>query len=589
MAGRGPPPVALYYSSRAWLGPAAGVPMRRIGRAALTTILGINFFSHDTAACLLVDGEPRLLVEQERLNRDQHTKRFPGWAIDVCLRDAGISMSDVDAVAVAQRPLSDLARGARDAVARGAPKRLAAQCFTDSRLLARVQYLRRHWRYRGPVHAVGHHQAHAAGAFYASPFDEAAILTIDRGGDFVSTTLGAGRGAEIETFLEIPNPQSLGELYTAVTVHLGFRPGSDEGKVMGLAPYGTPELAPALRELVELRRDGTFHIDLDWFGWQKEGHPVGPRFVERFGPAREPESEITQRDKDLAWAVQDILEEAAVHIGRELRRRSGSSNVCVSGGVALNSVMNRRLLVDGGFDDIFVQPAASDAGNALGAALWAWHQVMQEPRKWVMDHAYLGVGLKDREADAAFRAKGVRCRLVDDPAAEAARLIADGKVVGWFQGRAEVGPRALGNRSILADPRRPDMRDIVNHRVKRREWFRPFAPSVLAEHASDWFEDYHPNPFMLLVQPVKAGREDQVPSITHVDGTARLQTVTREANPLYYSLIDAFHDLTGVPMVLNTSFNVRGEPMVHRPSEAIDDFLNSEMDAVVIGNRLAEK
>ena len=555
----------------------------------MSTILGINFFSHDTAACLLEDGEPRLLIEQERLNRDQHTKQYPGWAIDVCLRHAGISMSDVDAVAVAQRPLTDLRRGATDAIGRAAPKRLAAQCFTDTRLLARVQHLRRHWRYKGPVHAVGHHDAHAAGAFYASPFEEAAVLTVDRGGDFLSTTLGAGRGTDLETYLAIANPQSLGELYTAVTVHLGFRPGSDEGKVMGLAPYGTPELAPLLRELVELRPDGTFEIDLDWFGWPREGHPVGPRFVERFGPARVPESEIAQRDKDLAWAVQDVLEEAAVHVGRHLRQFSGSTNLCVSGGVALNSVMNRRLLVDGGFEQIFVQPAASDAGNAMGAALWVWHRILGRPRKWVMDHAYLGVDLDDGEADAAFRARRVEYRIVDDPATEAARLVAEGRVVGWFQGRAEVGPRALGNRSILADPRREDMRDIVNHQVKRREWFRPFAPSVLAEHAADWFEDYCPNPFMLLVQPVRAGREATVPSITHVDGTARLQTVTREANPLYYSLIDAFHRATGVPMVLNTSFNLRGEPMVYRPEEALDDYLKSGMDAVFIGNRLAEK
>jgi carbamoyltransferase len=555
----------------------------------MTVILGINFFSHDTAACLLVDGEPMLLVEQERLNRDTHTKSFPDSAIERCLHEAGISMAEVDAVAVAQRPLADLRRGASDALGRHAPKRLAAQCFTDGRLLARVAYLRRHWRYRGRVYSVGHHQAHAAGAFYASPFEEAAILTIDRGGDFVSTTLGSGRDSRIETHLEIANPQSLGELYTAVTVHLGFRAGSDEGKVMGLAPYGTSALAPALRELVDLRPDGTFEIDLDWFGWQREGPPVAPRFEERFGPAREAESEITKRDKDLAWAVQDVLEEAAAHLGRELRRRTGTSKLAVSGGVALNSVMNQRLLSDTGFDDIFIQPAASDAGNALGAALWVWHFEMDQPRKWTMDHAYLGCSLDEREAETAFKSRGVPYTVVADPASEAARLLSAGKVVGWYQGRAEVGPRALGNRSILADPRRADMRDVVNHEVKRREWFRPFAPSVMEEHASGWFDSYHPNPFMLLVQTVRADRRDQVPAVTHVDGTARLQTVKRETNPLYHSLIDHFRCLTGVPMVLNTSFNLRGEPMVHRPGEALEDYLKSGMDAVVIGNRLAVK
>jgi carbamoyltransferase len=555
----------------------------------VTAVLGINFFSHDTAACLLLDGRPAVLIEQERLNREQHTKRFPGWAVDTCLKEAGLAMADMDAVAVAQRPLTDLKRGASDAVRLGAVKRLGAQTFTDSRLLARVAYLRGRWRYRGPVHSVGHHQAHAAGAFFASPFDEAAVLTIDRGGDFLSTTLGRGAGTDLQTFVEIANPQSLGELYTAVTVHLGFRPGSDEGKVMGLAPYGSDALAPALRDLVRLRPDGTFEIDLDWFGWHREAAPIGPRFVERFGPARAPESEISERDKDLAWAVQDVLEEAAVHLGRELRRRSGSANLCVSGGVALNSVMNRRLLVDCGFDDIFVQPAASDAGNALGAALWVWHGLRGEPREWVMEHAYLGCGLDGNEAEQAFRDKRVPYRTVGDPAAEAAGLVAAGKVVGWFQGRAEIGPRALGSRSILADPRRPGMRDIVNHRVKRREWFRPFAPSVLAEHAEAWFDGYHPNPFMLLVQPVRAERAGEVPAITHVDGTARLHTVTREANPMYHALVEDFRAATGVPMVLNTSFNLRGEPIVHRPAEALEDYLNSAMDAVVIGNRLAEK
>lgn len=552
-------------------------------------ILGINFFSHDTAACLLLDGEPVIMVEQERVNRDQHTKRYPAEAIDTCLRHSGVTMRDVDAVAVAQRPLDDLLRGGMDAVRRVAPKRLAAQCFTDARLLARVRRLRERWGYRGPVHAVGHHQAHAAGAFYASPFEDAAVLTVDRGGDFLSTTLGAGHGNHLESLKAISNPNSLGELYTAITVHLGFRAGADEGKVMGLAPYGTSTLRPAVAEAVRLLPGGSFEIDLDWFGWHREAAPVSRRFVERLGPARVPESELTQRDRDLAWAVQDVLEEAAVHVARELSHLTGSSKVCLSGGVALNSVMNTRILEDAGFEEVFIPPAASDAGNALGAALWVWHKAMGQPRKWVMEDAYLGCGFTDEEADGAFRSRGIAYRAISDPAAEAARLLAAGKVVGWFQGRAEIGPRALGNRSILADPRRPDMRDIVNHQVKRREWFRPFAPSVLAEHGGEWFDPYHANPFMLLVQEVKASRRAEIPAVTHVDGTARLQTVTREANPLYYSLIEHFYAATGVPMVLNTSFNLRGEPMVHRPAEALDDYLRSGMDAVFIGDRLAEK
>lgn len=560
----------------------------------MTAILGINFFSHDTAACLVVDGQPLVLVEQERINRDQHTKQLPDAAIDACLAYAGISASDLDAVAVAQRPLVDLSRGSRDALRQGSPKRLAAQVYTDTRLASRTVRFRTRWRYRGPLYNVGHHVAHAAGAFFAAPFDEAAVLTVDRGGDFLSTTLGRARATTLETLAAVANPHSLGELYTAVTVHLGFRAGADEGKVMGLAPYGTPVLVPAMRELVRLAPDGTFSIDLRPFGWPREAaRPTGPLFDARFGPPRVPESEITDAHKDLAFAVQAVLEEAAVHIARALHRRTGLRRLCVSGGVALNSVMNRRLITDTGFEEIFVQPAASDAGNALGAALYVWHSQLGHRREWTMEHAYLGldptVSAPASAVADCFRRRGLSPRRCADPAAEAARLLAAGKVVGWYQGRAEIGPRALGARSILADPRGPDVRDIVNHRVKRREWFRPFAPSVLAERAHEWFDDYVANPFMLLVQPVRAERREVIPAVTHVDGTARLQTVTRQASPAYYDLISEFDRLTGVPMVLNTSFNLRGEPVVHTPDQALDDYLRSGMDAVVIGNLVAEK
>jgi carbamoyltransferase len=287
--------------------------------------------------------------------------------------------------------------------------------------------------------------------------------------------------------------------------------------------------------------------------------------------------------------VQAVLEETSLHVGRSLQRRTQSPRLCLSGGVALNSVMNRILLTDAGFDDVWIQPAASDAGNALGAALWVWHVAMERPRSWCMEHAYLGREFSAEAIRGALASAQVPFRPVADPAAEAARLVADGRVVGWFQGRAEIGPRALGSRSILADARRPDMQDIVNHQVKRREWFRPFAPSVMAEEADRYFVDYYPNAYMLLVQPVRPERRHEVPAITHVDGTARLQTVRQDCNPLYHRLISEFYRLTGVPMVLNTSFNLRGEPIVHRPEEAVADYLRSGMDALVIGNCLAEK
>ncbi|MEO7837504.1 MAG: carbamoyltransferase C-terminal domain-containing protein, partial [Acidimicrobiales bacterium] len=382
---------------------------------------------------------------------------------------------------------------------------------------------------------------------------------------------------------------SLGEVYTALTWYLGFRPNADEGKVMGLAPYGSSRLAAELRDLVDLRPDGLFRVNLDWFGYQRESRLLAPRFLERFGPARVPESEITAHHQDMAYAVQHLIEEAALHVARGLQRATGAANLCVAGGVALNSVMNTRLLREAGFEHVFVQPAASDAGNALGAALWVWHQELGHPRGWRMDHAFLGATFDAREQAEALSARGLRFEEVRDPAAVAAQLLADGKVVGWFQGRAEIGPRALGARSILADPRRAAMKDVVNARIKRREGFRPFAPSVLHERGAEYFESYYPTPFMLHVQTVRKEKRDVIPAVTHVDGTGRLQSVTADFNPAFHRLIEEFDRLTGVPVVLNTSFNLRGEPMVHRPAEAVEDYLKSEMDALLLGPYLAEK
>ncbi len=551
-------------------------------------VLGINCFSHDTAAALLVDGQLVAFVEEERLNREVHTKRFPHQAIASCLRQGGIDIADVEMVAFAYRPQDDFARGAADAIRRRAPKRLAAQAYVDARLASKEQLFRRAWRYRGPLVHVGHHLAHAAGTFFSSPFDDAAVLTIDRGGDFLSTTTNVGRGAHIDVRSEIRNPDSLGEVYTAVTRFLGFHP-NDEGKVMGLAPYGSPKYVDELRDLIRLEPGGGFSVDLDWFGYQKEGSPVSARFLERWGPPRQPESELTDRDKDLAFAVQDLVEESALHVARNLRTSSGSTRLCLSGGVVLNSVMNTRILQEAGFDELYIQPAAGDAGNALGAALWAWHEQLGHPRSWQMTHAFYGESWSDEDCAVALRRAGVGLSPAANPSEEAATRLAAGKVVGWFQGRAEAGPRALGARSILADPRRAEMRDVVNERVKRREWFRPFAPSVLHERGAEYFDRYHPSPFMLLVLPIAEDKQAVIPATAHVDGTGRVQSVTREFNPAFYEVIERFGALTGVPVVLNTSFNLRGEPMVHRPGEAVTDFLRSEMDSLILGHWVADK
>jgi carbamoyltransferase len=553
-------------------------------------ILGINCFSHDTAAALLRDGEPVAFVEEERFNRDKHTKAFPDNAVEFCLRIGGISIEDVDVVAFAHKAGIDYVRAASDALRRAAPRRLAFQTYVDLNLKRKERAFLRRWGYRGRVVHVGHHQAHAAGAYFAGPFDEAAVLTVDRGGDFLSTTLGHGRGNTLTSLKEIRNPHSLGEMYTAVTWWLGFHPNADEGKVMGLAPYGTDRFVPILRDFVRLNPDGGFTVNLKWFRYQVEGAvPWSKKFVERFGPPRVPESALTRHFEDVAYGVQAITEEAGLHMARALHALTGSRNLCLSGGVALNSVMNARLLAETPFEHIFIQPAAGDAGNALGAALHVWHVGMGKPRRWSMEHAFFGPEYTDSEIKQALADRQLTFREVADPAAEAAELLAASKIVGWFQGRAEVGPRALGARSILADPRRADMKDIVNEQVKHREGFRPFAPSVLDERGAEYFEGYYPNPFMLLVLPIRPEKREVIPAVTHVDGTGRLQTVARASNPAFYRVIEEFDRRTGVPIILNTSYNLRGEPIVHRPEEAIADFLTTGMDALLLGNFLLEK
>lgn len=533
--------------------------------------------------------------EEERFNRDRHTKAFPELAISFCLAEGGIGFSDLDAVVMAHHAGRDFRRGATDAVRRGSPKRLAAQAFVDGRLVAREAGFRRRWSYTGRIEHVGHHEAHAASAFFASPFDRAAVLTLDRGGDFLSSTLGLGEGNRLRILDELANPHSLGEVYSALTWFLGFQPNGDEGKVMGLAPYGGPRLADELKPLVRLRPDGLFRVDLEWFRYQREAsRPVSEKFVRRHGEPRAPEGAVTERDKALAYAVQQLAEDTGLHVARHLRELTGTTKLCLSGGVALNCVMNGRLLREAGFDEVFVQPAASDAGNALGAALWWWHHRASDhggtgERKWHMDHAYLGLDVTDRHVERAMERLGRPYRRAADPAGEAAALLSEGKVVGWFQGRAEVGPRALGARSILADPRKAEMRDVVNHEVKRREWFRPFAPSVLDEAGAEYFDGYVRNPFMTFAFDVRREMRDVIPAVTHVDGTSRLQSVSEETNPLYARLIRSFAGRTGVPVVLNTSFNLRGEPIVHTPEDALADFERSGMDAAVIGSYLVEK
>jgi carbamoyltransferase len=470
-------------------------------------------------------------------------------------------------------------------------------------------------RFRGQVHRVEHHRAHLASAFFCSPFERAACLTIDGFGDFVSSMSALGEGSRLEVLDEVRFPHSLGVLYTAVTQFLGFPRYGDEYKVMGLASFGEPRLAGRLRQVVSLH-GGRYETDPSWFrhanegvtmSWE-DGEPVlgplwSPRFEEAFGPARTPGAEITDRDRDLAASLQAVYEEALFERLHWLQRRTGCTALCLAGGCALNSVANGKVAARTGFKDVFVQPAAGDAGTALGAAQYVWHQLLGRPRGFVMEHGYWGPSFSDEQIAATLRerlgpdaveggsANGVRVRRArgeEELLQETAATLAEGRIVGWYQGRSEWGPRALGNRSILADARRPEMKDLLNQRVKRREAFRPFAPSVLEDRAAEYFEGSAPDPFMVTVFPIRPRKLPEIPAVAHVDGTGRLQTVSRRSNPRYWGLLRAFEQRTGVPVLLNTSFN-ENEPIVNTPLEALDCFLRAGMDTLVLGDWVVER
>jgi carbamoyltransferase len=450
---------------------------------------------------------------------------------------------------------------------------------------------------RTQIHFAEHHLCHAASTFLTSPYDKAAILSLDAAGEWDCTWMGVGDGLDMRPLKKLSFPQSLGIFYGAVTEFLGFQFASGEGKVMGLAPYGDPDRYIAeFRDLIRTTDDGGYVIDLSYFTYHYLGRPrwFSQKFHDRFGPARHPEGELTQHHKDVAAALQRRTEEVGLHAARWLRRQTGLNKVCLAGGVCLNSVMNGKILLEGVFDEVWVQPAANDAGTALGGCYWLWNTVMRQPRTYVFEHAYFGPWWEDDDLRKAITTTvnpghAVEWRRVDDAPEMAARMLVEGKIIGWFQGRMEMGPRALGNRSILADARRTDMKDLLNARVKFRESFRPFAPSVLEEKSGEWFNSTHPSPYMILVYDVLPEKRALVPAITHVDGTGRVQTVSRQHNPKYHRLIAEFDRLTGVPMVLNTSFNVRGEPIVHRPEQAVECFLKTGMDALFLGDYVLTK
>ena len=572
-------------------------------------ILGINAYHGNASAAIVCEGRLVAAVEEERFNRVKYAAGFPAQAIRYCLKEAGLELKDIDHVAVPRNPYARLgtklfyamrmpsfARERMKVLAKftGIPEALAQAFDTDPAKVA------------AKFHRVEHHQAHLASAFFVSPFERAALLSADGLGDFASTMWGSGTGSRMKIDGSISFPHSLGLFYSAVTQYLGFLKFGDEYKVMGLGAYGEPEQLDAVRNIVRAHGDG-FRLGLEYFTHHRTGPEMswaeadktptlGKMFSEEMekllGPKRNPDEPLEQRHKDLASALQARLEEIYLGMLKKLSERTGLKAVCLAGGVAFNCVANGKIFDTTGFEHVYVHPAAGDAGLAVGAAYYVWHQILGKPRSFVMDHAYWGPGYTRDEIRRAIDANGLAqngCR-VEELAEEnlmqrTAAIVADGKILGWFQGRAEWGPRALGNRSIVADPRRPEMKEILNQRIKHREIFRPFAPSILAESTGEWFEKSHPSPFMTLAYSVRPEKRDKIPAPTHVDGTGRLQTVTREANPRYWSLIKSFEQLTGVPVVLNTSFN-DNEPIVCRPEEALDCFQRTQMDALVLGDFL---
>ncbi len=553
-------------------------------------ILGLSCFYHDAAAAIVQNGTLLAAAQEERFTRKRHDDSFPKQAIDFCLEFSHLRMEDLDHIVFYDRPFTKFERIVQTYIAtfplgfrsflKAMPVWLKEKIWIPQRISEELGFERR------PLF-VDHHMSHAASAFLVSPFEEAAILTLDGVGEWETTTFGKGNGNDIELLKSIWFPHSLGLLYSAFTYYLGFRVNSAEYKVMGLAPFGEPRFYDLImKELVDLKEDGSFHLNMRYFNYHYGLTMTGKKFEALFGGLRrEPESKLEQFHKDVAASIQKVTDTIVVRMARHIRRETGLDRLCMAGGVALNCVSNSKILDATDFKDIFVQPAAGDAGGALGSAFYIYNTVLKNPRTYVMRDAFLGPEYSDTEIEAVLQKFEVSYKKYsrEDLLRKAASLIADQKVVGWFQGRMEFGPRALGSRSIIADARNPKNRSIVNLKIKFRESFRPFAPTVLEERVGDYFSPNRPSPFMLFVATVHEDKRD-IPAVTHVDGSARLQTISRKQNSLYYDLISEFERQTGCPIIINTSFNVRGEPIVCSPEEALRCFLRTEMDSLVMGN-----
>jgi len=590
-------------------------------------ILGLSAYYHDSAAVLVEDGRITAAAQEERFTRKKQDSGFPSQSIAYCLTEAGVALADIDAVVFYDKPFLKFERLLETYLAfaprgfasfqKAIPVWLKEKLFLKKLLGDELLAIDASFDVKNRLLFSEHHLSHAASAFYPSPFDQAVVLTMDGVGEWATTSVALGDGKDLVLKKEIHFPHSLGLLYSAFTYYTGFKVNSGEYKVMGLAPYGEPKYAQKILDyLIDVKDDGSFHIDQSYFNYCTGLTMTNGKFDALFGAApRDPTSLLTQRDMDLAASIQAVTEEVVLRMTRSLARETGAKNLCLAGGVALNCVANGKVLRDGKFERFWVQPAAGDAGGALGAALAGYHLHMQRPRAALpqdgMSGAYLGPRYAGSDIAERLAAVGANFETLSerDMIDQTVDALCDGKAVGWFQGRMEFGPRALGNRSILGDPRSPEMQKLLNLKVKYRESFRPFAPSVLAERSKDWFDLEADSPYMLIVADVKSGKRlmmseeqqrlfgidklnvprSEIPAVTHVDYSARIQTVHQESNPLYHELISKFGDRTGCPMLVNTSFNVRGEPLVCSPEDAFRCFMGSEIELLVVGNFVLRK
>jgi carbamoyltransferase len=596
----------------------------------LTSILGVSAFYHDSAACLVQNGQIVAAAQEERFTRKKHDAGFPHHAVEFCLRQGGVGIRDVDYLVFYDKPFVKFER-LLETYLSYAPKGLGSFLISIPVWIKEKLFLRnlleKAFRQVGslekkevlpPLLFGEHHESHAAAAFFPSPYNEAAVLCMDGVGEWATTSAWVGRGNQLTPLWEIPFPHSIGLLYSAFTYYTGFKVNSGEYKVMGLAPYGEPKYVKTILDnLMDVKPDGTFRLNMDYFDYCTGLRMTNKKFDAMFGgPPRQPESALTQREMDLARSVQEVTELVMLRLANSLHRETGLSNLCLSGGVALNCVGNGRVLREGPFHGLWIQPAAGDAGSALGAALNVHYLYLNQPRKCqgsgdTMRGSYLGPRFSNEEIEGSLQQLDVRYERVEDPALSrrVAEYLAEGKVIGWFQGPMEFGPRALGGRSILGDPRSEKMQSVMNLKIKYRESFRPFAPSVLRERVSEYFEMDTDSPYMLLVAPVvekrrRVVRPDQqqlwgidllnvpksdIPAVTHVDYSARVQTVSPDTNPRYHQLLQAFEEQTGCAVLINTSFNVRGEPIVCTPEDAYRCFMRTEMDVLVLENCLVLK